>query len=324
MIKTPTLKSFLKVLSSKLEIEQGGLYQLVHSAEASYYFRDTQRQLEIGLTLQNFPYPFNQVGKYYEAIYLYRNNQYAKARTILENIAEYAPSRYRSKALLSLSAVEETLGNFEEALRLRVASCSLDDPLAFVEAQRGIAVLKSFEGSHDHATKQLENLLPMVKIASKSVPSLYPMHLNSLAIEFSEVGRMEEARQVSNILLASPYFDRFPELGHTVREIYLKTQPASRLILSFKEIKDNLHILPAPVDRVVQSPPEKPARVLSYVDWKKKMVKEPNGDEKKLDEMNDKDLFMELMRVASDESLTSKQLRKMVDAVKKIACESKD
>ena len=108
MKRTATLANFLKVLSSKVGVERERLYQLVKSAEEGYYLRDTKRQLEIGLVLQAFPYPFNQVGNYYEAINLYRNNQYDKARIILENVAEQGPSRYRSKALLSLSAVEET------------------------------------------------------------------------------------------------------------------------------------------------------------------------------------------------------------------------
>src|ERR1044072_1724737 len=183
MKRTAALANFLKFLSSKFGIERERLYQLVKSAEEGYYLRDTQRQLEIGLVLQAFPYPFNQVGNYYEAINLYRNNEYEKARIILENVAEEGPSRYRSKALLSLSAVEETRGNFDKALKLRMASCSLDDPLTFIEAQRGIANLRGFEGDHRQAIKHLENLLPMAKSVSTVAPSLYPLHLNSLAIE---------------------------------------------------------------------------------------------------------------------------------------------
>jgi len=321
MKRTATLKSFLKILSSRLRVEQERLYQLVHSAEVSYYLRDTQSQLEIGLTLQAFPYPFHQVGKYYEAVYLYRNNQYEKARTILENVVEYAPSRYRSKALLSLSAVEETLGNFEDALKLRIASCSLDDPLTYIEAQRGIAVLKSFEGSHRQAIKHLENLLPMVKSVSKSVPALYPMHLNSLAIELSEIGRMEEARGISNILLASPYSERFPEIGQTVREIYLKSQPASRSLVSFNGIFQNVIALPIPENRVVQSLPTKPAKVFSYLDWKNKMVKEPNSETEDIKDMDEKDLFLKLVQIATEDNITRKKLFKIVENAIKVVSE---
>src|SRR6185503_17280871 len=112
------------------------------SAEASYYLRDIQSQHEIGLLLQSFGYPFSQVGKYYESIYLFRSGQYDKARELLECVADSAPARYRSKALLSLAAVAERIGRFEESLRLRLQISSVDDPVILLEAQRGIAALR--------------------------------------------------------------------------------------------------------------------------------------------------------------------------------------
>src|SRR6185295_18591411 len=99
VMNTDAIKRFLTVLSSAVEVERGQLYQLVQSAEANYWLRDTQSQRDIGLLLQSFVYPFNQVGKYYESIYLYRTGQYEKARELLESVAESAPARYRSKAL---------------------------------------------------------------------------------------------------------------------------------------------------------------------------------------------------------------------------------
>lgn len=115
-MNTDAIKRFLTFLSSAVKVERGQLYQLVQSAEASYCLRDVGSQREIGLALQSFAYPFNQVGKYYESVFLYRIGQYEKARELLESVAESAPARYRSKALLSLSAVEESLGRFEESL----------------------------------------------------------------------------------------------------------------------------------------------------------------------------------------------------------------
>src|SRR6266436_8400828 len=137
-MNTDAIKRFLTALSSAVEIERGQLYQLVQSAEASYCLRDINSQHEIGLALQSFAYPFNQVGKYYESVFLHRTGQHGKARELLESVAESAPARYRSKALLSLSAVEESLGRFEESLRLRLQIPSVDDPLTLLEVQRGI------------------------------------------------------------------------------------------------------------------------------------------------------------------------------------------
>ena len=93
-MNTDAIKRFLTALSSAVEIERGQLYQLVQSAETSYCLRDIDSQLEMGLLLQSFGYPFNQVGKYYESIYLYRTGQFEKARELLESVAESAPARY--------------------------------------------------------------------------------------------------------------------------------------------------------------------------------------------------------------------------------------
>src|SRR6185295_19538184 len=102
VMNTSAIRRFLTALSSAVEIERGQLYQLVQSAETSYCLRDLGSQHEISLALQSSTYPFNQVGKYYESVVLYRTGQYEKARELLESVAESAPARYRSKALLSL------------------------------------------------------------------------------------------------------------------------------------------------------------------------------------------------------------------------------
>jgi len=75
-MNTDAIKRFLTALSSVVEVERGQLYQLVQSAETSYFLRDIQSQYEIARVLQSFGYPFNQVGKYYESIYLHRTGQH--------------------------------------------------------------------------------------------------------------------------------------------------------------------------------------------------------------------------------------------------------
>ena len=144
-MNTDAIKRFLTALSSAVKVERGQLYQLVQSAETSYYLRDIQSQHEIALLLQSFGYPFSQVGKYYESIYLYRSGQFEKARELLECVADSAPARYRSKALLSLAGVEERIGRFEESLRFRLQVSSCDDPVTMLEAQCGMAARRGIE-----------------------------------------------------------------------------------------------------------------------------------------------------------------------------------
>lgn len=218
-MNTDTIRRFLTVLSSAVEVERAQLYQLVLSADTSYCLRDVSSQHEIGLALQSFAYPFNQVGKYYESVFLYRTGQYGKAREMLESVAESAPARYRSKALLSLSAVEESLGRFEESLRLRLQASSCDDPVTLLEAQRGIAVLRGLEGDHRAALRDLERLMPLAHIIGRQGHPAYFSFLNSYATELSESGRTEEAFQAMKVIAATPFINRYPECQETLAEI---------------------------------------------------------------------------------------------------------
>ncbi|HXU38909.1 MAG TPA: helix-turn-helix domain-containing protein [Blastocatellia bacterium] len=228
-MNTSAIKRFLTVLSSTVKLERGQLYQLVQSAEASYCLRDIESQREIGLLLQSFGYPFNQVGKYYESIYLYRSGEYQKATELLENVADSAPAQYRSKALLSLSAVEERIGHFEESLwlRLRVRTSLRDDPLISLETQQSIAVLRSLEGDHGTALRDLERLLPLAHIIGKRGHPAYFTFLNSYALELSETGRTEAAEQVANVIAASPFISKYPEWQETVSEIASRSKRSS-------------------------------------------------------------------------------------------------
>jgi AraC-like DNA-binding protein len=221
-MNTDAIKRFLTVLSSKVQIERGQLYQLIQSAEANYYFRDIQSQHEIALLLQSFGYPFNQVGKYYESIYLYRSGQFEKARSLLECVAESAPPRYRSKALLSLAGVEERIGRFEESLRFRLQVSSCDDPITLLEAQYSMAARRGIEGEHRAAIRDLERFMPFAHIIGKSGHPAYITFLNSYAVELAESNRMQEAEQVAGVIGASPFIGRYPEWQETIAEIAAK------------------------------------------------------------------------------------------------------
>ena len=228
-MNTDAIKRFLTVLSSTVKIERAQLYQLVQSAEASYYLRDIDSQREIGLILQSFAYPFNQLGKYYESMFLFRTGQRQKARQLLENVAESAPAQYRSRALLSLSAVEESIGRFEESLRFRLQASSYDDPVTLLEAQWGIAALRSAEGEHRAALRDLERYLPLAHIIGKRGHPAYIKFLNSYATELCESHKTEEAERVASVIAASPFIDRYPEWQETVLEIAAKGKRPSMI-----------------------------------------------------------------------------------------------
>ena len=239
-MNTEAIKRFLTFLSSAVKVERGQLYQLIQSAEASYYLRDIQTQHEIGLILQSFGYPFNQVGKFYESIYLFRSGQYDKARELLECVADSAPARYRSKALLSLAAVAERIGRFEESLRLRLQIAAVDDPVTLLEAQRGLAARRGVEGEHRAALRDLERMIPLAHIIGKRGHPAYITFLNSYAVELSEGNRTAEAEQVANIIARSPFINRYPEWRETVAEIETKRKRSSVVAVAYPRPESKL------------------------------------------------------------------------------------
>ncbi|MGA9769685.1 MAG: hypothetical protein WBV94_11635 [Blastocatellia bacterium] len=98
---------------------------------------------------------------------------------------------YRAKAILSLGAVSFNTGNFDSALYYFKESLKVTEfNIASLEAIRGIAVLKAAEGSHNHAIKDLESVLPVIKHVP---PYTYFDFLNSYAVELGEAGRMDES-----------------------------------------------------------------------------------------------------------------------------------
>jgi hypothetical protein len=60
----------------------------------------------------------------------------------------------------------------------------------------------------------------------------------------------------------------------------------------------------------------KPAKVLSYVDWKEKMVKEDN-DEIPPD-ADEGDLYLRLMELIAQKDLSTWELRKVIDFVENL------
>jgi hypothetical protein len=234
-----------------------------------------------------------------------------------------APLKYRARALVSLSAISWVKNQPGNTLKYCIEATKIERlDLTAIQALRGIAVLKGREGFHHSSLKDLENLYPIMK---HTPPHLYLDYLNSLAVELAECDRLEEAQNISKITCSSPLVVVYPEWRETGQDLALRGYRSRSSIPIIQTFPGNLASMPKhqPSATPVHSGIFGPAPVVSLEEWKEeKMAKESNGnDEKDLDEMNDKDLFMEIMRVASQDFITSKKLRKMVDALKKIASE---
>jgi hypothetical protein len=146
-------------------------------------------------------------------------------RRLFEQAAEIATPQYRARALLSIGTTYWGCGEAESAMPYCLAAgkaAAGRDLLTQAESQWMIAVIRSVQGNHKQALGDLENLFPLVRTVSKHYPALYYDYLNSLAVEFGEVGRIAEAESAISIALSSPFASAYPEWSQTRDEIEQK------------------------------------------------------------------------------------------------------
>lgn len=126
-------------------------------------------------------------------------------------------------------------------------------------------------------------MLRLARAVGLSYPPIYYIYLNSLAVEMIEVGRLEEARNLSNIVLATPYTNAYPEWRETGADLAVRGYRSPRSVLSFPQKISPQNLLHLPerehTERVRRNPFHQPRDVTRLEDWKKKMVKETNGDQ---------------------------------------------
>jgi hypothetical protein len=225
-----------------------------------------------------------------------------------------------------LAATYPHSNDFESFLKLcgeaHRAASSQDwyDPRRIVISQRNIALYKSLDGDHRGAVAGLEKLFPLTRVLAREQPYLFYEHLNSLAVELGEMGRIEEAGNICKVVLASPYAFAYPEWRETGQEIALRGYK-SRSTASFRQKQpENLLQLPERErsESSRRNPFHQPSGITKLADWKKKMGKE-NGNEKDKEELTDRQMIMKIMDYATDDDLPDEALYQMLEAVKKIS-----
>ena len=293
---------------------------LVREIEVAQAFRQNDRVVEIASVLEGIPIKEHQlIGQYYKGLRVERIG--GNARGVFERIVEESRT-YKTKALMSLATNEARKGNYDEELRyIAEASKTTNNPTLIVELSRGTAIVRAKERDHKQAVKEFERIFPLIKYAA---PISYYQYLNSFAVELAEVGRLEEARKICDVILASPYAFAYPEWRETAEEIRLKLY-RSRSFVSFTQVAPyNVVPLPERSNEVIETA-KQPGKVLSYTDWTNKMVKEPNGngDEEKLDDLGSGDLVMKLLNLVTDDAVTDEQRRKILEYAAKVISQTK-
>ena len=220
------------MLSGLLSFQQLG-NRLIQLAEQAHAFRQFDKVKELGQLLSNIPIKnYQAIGYYFLGVAANSmgNGDQDKAKRLFELAVDTAPDEYKVKSVLSLGALAFNKMDFDSALRFYQEPIKAGKlSMASIHAIRAISHLKSIEGSHDHAVKDLESVLPLIKHMQ---PHTYFDFLNSYAVELGEVGRMDEAENVSRVTIASPFAPYYPEWQSTYSEIRSTRKPRFAIIVS--------------------------------------------------------------------------------------------
>ncbi len=292
-----------------------------------------------------FPQQYEAVGRYYQAVCTQNlgRGDVQHASSLLERVAENAPTRYRVRALISLGANSyrqsenrSALSLYYEASRFALSD-GVYDPYATITAQRMVGVINGLEGNHRGAVGLLENLFPLAHAMRSVRPHVYYDFMNSFAVELCEAGRLEEAKNVSQIVLASPLAHAYPEWRETREEIELRGYRGSRATVAVSQRTPevgNLVCLPVPERQDSASSQQhipghtrQQPRVLDLLEWKKKMGKEPNStprDKKSYKEMDGREMLLKIMELTGSSDRTDYELERILESIDTVLSEPKD
>ena len=316
------------------------LHHLIKIADQSYLLRDMVTLQDVSRAILRLPIPESEsIGQYYGAIFSGRRGEIQQAQSLLTGVAANAPLRFRARAMNSLGAY-----SFDQRDLRTARSFYLDagriaehtdrfDPLVAFTVQRMTAVMRSEHGDHRSALDDLEKIFPLARLAARTYPALLPDYLNSYAVELAAVGRVEEARNVSDIVIASPYAAAYPEWRETREEIAAKerrrshdriafnwstAQPANVVRLDYSERRTASVTSPA-------SQPSRKARVVDFQQWTKThMSTQPTKREFKrlsteeLREMTPGQKRARLLKLIYDLQPDDDELRKMIAAIEDV------
>ena len=226
----------------------------------AYAFRRVERVRQLSNALINIPIrEYQLIGLHYLAWCQCREHNFQDE--ILETIIEQTQT-YKSKALISRAALDVYRGNFEGALHFYNESIRANPTVSDrIVASRGIATIKSLEGFHASALKDLEGLLPLLKHAE---PLTYYEVTNSYAVELIEHNRLAEAHRASLVAVSSPFGPFYPEWQGTLLDVASKREQRSSIVFSRRDIE---HDCPAELRIPNPNNPINKARVRAAIDF---------------------------------------------------------
>jgi len=203
--------------------------QLVDIARQACLSRRTDLVEIASQAILSLPLSFglHTAGSFYAAYCQQRRGEVEESRTALFRVADSPASGFRERAIFELGTTNLKQGDITQALYFYIEAsraAKSTDPMVYVQSLWMLAACTGINGDHRQASDDLEQLFPLVRPLSEMYPSLYFDYLNSLAVEFGEAGRIQEASNAIDLALASPFANRFPEWTETKREIAQKAK----------------------------------------------------------------------------------------------------
>jgi hypothetical protein len=183
--------------------------------------------------------PARSIGQYYRALVVKRfeHGDIAESERILIECSAGLPPHYRSRALLSHANSAGLNGNRDDAARLFVESWRAGmkndfcDLKTVVSAARFLAFWRATDGGAASALDSLDGLFPMVRAAARIYPFLYYDHLDTTAFVAGMLGRWQEAKRMSDIVVTAPMASSYPNWREHHRRISREVGRRSSIVV---------------------------------------------------------------------------------------------
>ena len=229
-------KSFFILSSMSVGVAKARASMLLHYGERAMISRDEARMQQVAHLIRQVPgLERSPIATYLQALV-----DKDRAIEMLESVTECESFDHRARILLSLASRKLLKGDVNSANQIYEKALKdirrLGNHALHAYTLKNQSVILSLLGEHKNATRIIESVLPT---ANRMEPAFYLDLLNSYAVELGEAGRIEEARRVIALPLASPLVVRFPEWIETAREIEEKI-PRRNLITAPPRPLDNV------------------------------------------------------------------------------------
>lgn len=131
----------------------------------------------------------------------------------------------------------------------------------FIKASTGIATVKSIEGYHESALRDLEKLIPLLKHAD---PLTYFQMVNSYAVDLIEDNRLADAQNTALIATSSLLGPFHPEWRQTLSDVRSKIKRRSSVTMLRPRIEQECEVETEVSENVIDM-----ARVRAAIDFMK-------------------------------------------------------